>query len=100
MLIFFSLHFLKDLGGRRVVSFQSRREVGVNARICFLGRDREREDFLFRQVPEIFGHGMRLSFVTVTTCGPWARKTNASAGTTIGALSSGNRNLTCPYIPA
>src|SRR5437773_11089498 len=58
MLIFFSLHFLKDLGSRRVISFQSRREVGVNARIRFLGRDCEREDFLFRQVPEIFGHGI------------------------------------------
>src|SRR5437763_14430993 len=58
MLIFFSLHFLKDLGGRRVISFQSRGEVGVNARICFLGRDCEREDFLFRQVPEFFGHGI------------------------------------------
>jgi hypothetical protein len=54
MLIFFRLHFLKDLRGGRTIRFQSSGEVGVNARIGFLGRNRERENFLFRKVFEIF----------------------------------------------
>jgi hypothetical protein len=53
MLILFRFHFLKNLGGRGVIGFQSGGEVGVNARIRFLGRNCQRQNFLFRQVPEI-----------------------------------------------
>jgi hypothetical protein len=46
---------LKDLvgcGNRLLVPG----EVGINTRICFLGRNRQRQDFLFKKIFEIFRH--------------------------------------------
>src|SRR5436309_757302 len=54
MLILFSLHFLKNLGRCRIMGFQSRGEICVDALIRFLQRNCQRENFLFRQVFEIF----------------------------------------------
>src|SRR5438552_8865687 len=56
MLILFSLHFLKNLGCCRIMGLQSRGEVCVGARIGFLQRNCQRENFLFRQVFEILRH--------------------------------------------
>ena len=58
MLILFRLHFLKDLSGGGVTGFQSGGEVCVNTRIRFFGRNCQRQDFLFRKIFEIFGHGI------------------------------------------
>jgi len=57
MLILFRLHFLKDFGGCRVIGFQCRSEICVDTRIGFLQRNCQRQNFLFRKVLEIFGHG-------------------------------------------
>src|SRR5256886_15592575 len=57
MLVLFSLHFLKNLRRCRVIDFQSSSEVCVNAGIGFLQRNCQRENFLFRQVFEIFCQG-------------------------------------------
>jgi hypothetical protein len=66
VLILFSLHFLKDLSGRGVIGFQSRGEVCVDARVRFLGRNGQREDFLFRKVLKIFGHCVFSAYQLIT----------------------------------
>lgn len=58
MLIFFRLHFPKDFGGCGVIRFQSLGKVCVDPRIRFFGRNRQRQDFLFGKVFEIFCHGV------------------------------------------
>src|SRR5437016_4478123 len=67
MLILLRLHFLKDLSGCGVIVFQSRGEVRVNARIRFLGRNCQRQNFLFRKIFEILCHGIFYRYFFATS---------------------------------